>query len=130
MGWKYHKTQKGNKYNNRKVFVDGVQFDSVKEGRRFRELKLMQDAGIIENLRRQVIYTLIPSQVICDRHTGKNIRTYRSVTYRADFVYKDNSNGKTVVEDVKGYKGGTAYALFKIKKKLMLYFHQIEVIEV
>ena len=130
MSWKYYKTQKGNKYNNRKVFVDGVQFDSAKEGRRWRELRLMEDAGIIENLRRQVIYTLIPSQDVRDRKTGKHVRTYRSVTYRADFVYTDNRDGQTIVEDVKGYKGGTAYALFKLKKKLMLYLFQIEVMEI
>lgn len=130
MSWKYYKTQKGNKYNNRKVFVDGVQFDSVKEGRRWRDLLLMEQSGIIDNLRRQVTYTLIPPQDIRDRRTGKHLRTERAVKYVADFVYTDNRDGQTIVEDVKGYKGGTAYALFKLKKKLMLYLFQIEVMEI
>ena len=130
MSWKYYKTEKGNKYRNRKVYVDGIPFDSAKEGRRWRDLCLMEKAGIIENLRRQVSYTLIPPQDIRDRRTGKHLRTERAVKYIADFCYTDNRDGQTIVEDVKGYHGGQAYAIFKIKKKLMLYLFGIEVMEV
>ena len=66
--WKsYHKG--GNKYNARKVMVDGKQFDSLKEGRRFQSLRLMEKSGIIEDLRRQVTFTLIPPQDIRARTT-------------------------------------------------------------
>ena len=129
MSWKYYKT-KGSKYHNKKIYVDGIPFDSVKEGRRWRDLRIMEQAGLIDNLQRQVKYTLIPPQEIRDRRTGKYIRTDRACCYVADFVYIDNRDGQTIVEDVKGYKGGTAYALFKIKKKLMLYFFDIEVMEI
>lgn len=112
------------KYHNKKVVVDGMKFDSKKESQRFLELSLMQRGGYISDLQRQVKYILIPSQKI----DGKVVE--REVSYKADFVYKDNTTGKTVVEDVKGYKGGQAYALFKIKRKLMLYIKGIRIKEV
>lgn len=112
------------KYHNKKVVVDGMKFDSKKESQRFLELSLMQRGGYISDLQRQVKYILIPSQKI----DGKVVE--REVSYKADFVYKDNTTGKTVVEDVKGYKGGQAYALFKIKRKLMLFIKGIRIKEV
>ena len=112
------------KYHNKKVVADGMKFDSKKEYQRFLELSLMQRGGYISDLQRQVKYILIPSQKI----DGKVVE--REVSYKADFVYKDNTTGKTVVEDVKGYKGGQAYALFKIKRKLMLFIKGIRIKEV
>ena len=50
------------KYHNKKVMIDGIKFDSKKEANRYQELKLMQRAGIISDLQRQVKYVLIPSQ--------------------------------------------------------------------
>ena len=88
-------------------------FDSKKEAARYAELALMQRAGIISDLRRQVKYELIPSQY----KDGKCI--YRSSSYIADFVYEQN--GETVVEDTKGFKTPE----YIIKKKLMYYIHGI-----
>lgn len=102
------------KYRNKKVLVDGVAFDSKKEAKRYRELKLLEDAGIIEKLERQVKFDLLPNQKDPD---GKVIE--RKVQYIADFVYL--KNGKVYVEDVKGYRDGGAYRVFVIKRKLMLY---------
>ena len=51
-----------NKYHNKKVTVDGITFDSVKEARRYSELILLQRAGKIKDLRRQVKFELIPKQ--------------------------------------------------------------------
>ena len=118
------------KYRNKEIVVDGIKFQSIKEGRRFQSLRLMEKAGMIEDLRRQVTFTLIPPQDIRDRKTGKHLRTERAIKYVADFVYTDNRDGKTIVEDVKGYRGGQAYAIFSIKRKLMLYLFGIEVIEI
>ena len=53
-----------NKYYSRKVTKDGVTFDSVKEYRRFCELSLLERAGAIADLQRQVKFELIPSQRI------------------------------------------------------------------
>ena len=111
------------KYRNKKVLVDGVAFDSKKEAKRYRELKLLEDAGIIEKLERQVKFDLLPNQKDPD---GKVIE--RKVQYVADFVYM--KNGKVVVEDVKGYRDGGAYRVFVIKRKLMLYRFGLKVIEI
>ena len=111
------------KYRNKKVLVDGVAFDSKKEAKRYRELKLMEDAGMISRLERQVKFDLLPNQKDPD---GKVIE--RKVQYIADFVYE--KNGKIIVEDVKGYRDGGAYRVFVIKRKLMLYRFGLHVIEI
>lgn len=89
---------------------------SAKERARAAELKLLQRAGKISGLSEQVIFELIP------RQDGE-----RAATYIADFTYW--KNGQFVVEDVKGYKGGSSYALFVLKRKLMLYRYGIKVKE-
>lgn len=108
------------KYKNKKVMIDGIKFDSKKEANRYQELKLMQRAGIITDLQRQVKYVLIPSQKGDD---GRVIE--RPCTYIADFVYIDE-NGKTIVEDTKGYRTSD----YKIKRKLMLYIHGVKINEI
>ena len=107
-----------NKYKNVKIVVDGIEFDSRKEAKRYSELKLLERAGEIQDLELQKEYILIPSQKI----NGKVIE--RPVKYIADFVYKEN--GKTVVEDTKGVRT----AEYVIKRKLMLFMHNIQIKEV
>jgi hypothetical protein len=102
------------KYNNIKVKLDGEWFDSHKEGLRWRELQLLERAGEINSLERQVSYELIPKQ-----------KGERSVSYIADFRYKDR-DGEVVVEDAKGVRT----QVFIIKKKLMLWVHGIRIKEV
>lgn len=121
------------KYGNRKITRDGMTFDSIKEYRRWCELSLLERAGEITGLERQVKYVLIPAQYAPDTVTarGKIKRgklLERECAYVADFRYQ--MDGETVVEDVKGYKDGQAYALFAIKRKLMLSVHGIMVKEV
>lgn len=94
-------------------------YDSRKEHRRANELKLMQRAGLISNLREQVKYVLIPTQ----RDTcGKLLE--KECSYYADFVY--DRNGVTVVEDTKGVRTQE----YIIKRKLMLAVHGIRIKEV
>lgn len=107
-----------NKYGNRKVIYNGIEFDSMKEAYRYAELMLMVRAGVISDLRLQVSFELIPAQ----RIDGKVVE--RAVNYVADFVYKQN--GQTVVEDTKGYKTSE----YIMKRKMMLYFHGIRIMEV
>lgn len=109
---------KKSKYGSRKVTIDGVTYDSLKEYHRFCDLKLMQRAGIITGLQRQVKYELLPTQ----RINGKVIE--RPVYYYADFVYK--MDRQLVVEDVKGYKTPE----YVIKRKLMLSVYGIQIHEV
>ena len=106
------------KYKSRKVRVGGLVFDSRKEYIRWYELVLLQKAGQISDLNRQVKFELIPSQ----RIAGKVVE--RACSYVADFVYTEN--GKTVVEDTKGFKTKD----YIIKRKLMLWVHGIRVVEV
>lgn len=107
-----------NKYGNRKVIRDGIEFDSIKECQRYCELKLMQRAGVISDLQLQVPFELIPTQRIDGKLAEK------AVNYIADFVYKQD--GAQVVEDTKGYKTPE----YIIKRKLMLYIHGIRIREV
>lgn len=118
-----------NKLHNKKCdgfLMDGtpVVFDSIRERDRYGELALMAKAGEISNLQYQVKYDLIPTQV---RDDGKK---ERGISYVADFVYEQD--GKTVVEDSKGYRNpsSAAYAKFVIKRKLLLYIHGITLREV
>lgn len=110
------------KFHNLRTTVAGQTFDSQKEATRFCELKLLERAGEISNLRTQVPFVLIPAQRGAD---GKVIE--KAVTYKADFVY--DKAGTQIVEDTKGYRGGNAYQVFSIKRKLMLQVHGIRVIE-
>jgi hypothetical protein len=118
------------KYKNRKCVVDGIEFDSRKEANRYTELKLMLKAGKIKGLRRQVKYVLIPTQRAASEGKKKGKVIERECAYIADFVYTDCETGKEIVEDVKGYRGGGAYELFKIKRKLMLERYGIRIKEV
>ena len=111
------------KYHNRKVIVDGLKFDSVKEAKRWRELCLLYRAGEIGEVERQVEFVLIPAQRT--RTPDGKTKTERAVKYRADFVYKDK-NGRQVVEDVKGVRTKE----YIIKRKLLLFLRGIAIKEV
>lgn len=107
------------KYKSRKVTVDGVTFDSKKEYRRYSELSLLEKAGIIHSLKRQVRFELLPSQRGKDGKVAE-----RAVTYIADFVYFEGD--KLIVEDTKGFRTKD----YIIKRKLMLYMHGVRIKEV
>ena len=118
------------KYKNIKTrSSDGVLHDSKKEAQRWEELCLLQRAGKIRLLKRQVSYTLIPAQYEYIDSTHK-VLLEKEARYVADFVYIDTESGKAVVEDCKGYRKDEAYRLFKVKRKLMLWVHGIKVVEV
>ena len=107
------------KYGNHRIKTPDGDFDGEAEYSHWLELKLLQMAGGITDLRRQVPFVLIPSQRGSD---GKVIE--QPVKYIADFVYTEN--GGTVVEDVKGFKTPE----YIIKRKLMLKVHGIRIKEV
>lgn len=109
------------KYRNRKVETPDGTFDSVKEFSRWQELKLLQRAGEIHDLQRQVPFVLIPTQK--DEH-GKVVE--RELKYIADFTYRNMSDHKLVVEDTKGMKTKE----YIIKRKLLLYRLGIRIKEV
>lgn len=120
---------KKSKYHSRKITRDGMTFDSIKEYRRFCELSLLEKAGAIHDLKRQVEFVLIPAQREPDTIgkrggviKGKTIEL--AVKYVADFVYTEN--GKQIVEDTKGFKTKD----YILKRKMMLYFHGIRINEI
>lgn len=111
------------KYGNKKTVIDGIKFDSKKEAQRYLTLKQMQADGIITQLELQPRFKLIDSQFFDS--LGKK---ERGIEYVADFRYKDKM-GQTVVEDVKSAITAKDKA-YRIKRKLMKYFYDIEVMEV
>ena len=120
---------KRNKYHNSKIRINDESFDSKKEYHRFLELKILEDAGVIRKLERQVKFVLIPAQrepeTITQRGRkipGKVIE--REAVYYADFVYE--MDGETIVEDTKGMKTD----VYILKRKLMLERFGIRIREV
>lgn len=118
------------KYHNRKVKCGGRVFDSLKEYRRYCMLKLLQQGGIISDLRLQVPFELIPAiyeDEVVQLKTKTKIKkrcVQRATNYIADFVYV--KNGRTIVEDVKG-SSKMLTKEFELKRKLMRYVHGIEI---
>lgn len=104
------------KYGARKTICNqGHKHDSKKEANRCGELTLMEKAGVIEDLEQQPTFEL--QQTF--RFNGK---TYRKITYTADFKYFDTAIDRVVVEDVKGVRT----QVFRLKKKLFLYRHGLD----
>lgn len=118
------------KYRSRKVNRYGMAFDSGKELKRYEDLRILEQAGTISELRTQVKYVLIPAQYEEKWYpklnaVGKGRCLERECSYIADFVYTD-ANGNRVVEDTKGFKTKD----YIIKRKLMLWVHGIRIREV
>lgn len=118
-----------NKYRNKKILVNGETFDSMKELRRWRDLKILEKAGQISELRRQVPFELLPNQREPDKigprggiKKGRIIE--RKAVYVADFVYKDRA-GREVVEDCKGMRTKE----YILKRKLLLFRFGIRILE-
>lgn len=107
------------KYRNVVIEDGGERFDSKAEHRRWCYLVQLQRAGEVTQLRRQVPFELIPAQ---QRPSGG---VERPTTYIADFVYTDRT-GSRVVEDVKG----ASTPEYRLKRKLMLWRHGVEIREV
>lgn len=114
------------KYGAKKVVRDGMTFDSQIEYKRYCELLLLERAGAIRDLKRQVEFELIPAQFEESNGKKRGKCLERAVKYVADFVYHSADGGKMVVEDTKGFKTKD----YIIKRKLMLWVHGIKINEV
>ncbi len=136
----YYRNKSNNKYHNKKTYTsDGILHDSRHEAERWSELLLLQRAGKIRDLERQVRFELIPAYFeevytgeFYKRGTHKGepkkerVCVEKSVVYVADFVYIDNDTAEQVVEDAKGERTKE----YIIKRKLMLYLKGIRIKEV
>ena len=99
------------KYRNTKTVVDGITFHSMKEAKRYGELKILERAKEIKGLALQPTYQCTVNGVkVCK--------------YVADFKYTTRG-GKEITEDVKGYRT----ALYRIKRKLVMACFGIEILE-
>lgn len=105
------------KYHAQAIKTPYGTFDSKREYQRFCELRLLERAGKISKLQRQVRFEVIPEA----RANGKIVE--RKCEYIADFVYDED--GGTVVEDCKGYRTPE----YKIKRKLMYWRYGIRIRE-
>lgn len=104
---------KKNKFGAKKIVIDGITFDSTKEGRRYEELKLLEKAGEISDLMLQCPYEFI--------HDGQLIGRYR-----ADFVYTTRDG--RVIEDVKS-PATRKKTDYRLRKRMMKVFFGIEILE-
>ena len=123
-----YKPKGGSKYRAKKVTIGGETFDSQKEYNRWQELKIMQRAGIIHDLKRQVKFVLTPTIREPDiigpkggRKPGKVIELASS--YVADFTYYKDED--FIVEDCKGFKTPE----YILKRKMMFYLKGIRIHE-
>ncbi len=104
------KIQTNIEVNNKKTTIDGITFDSKAEAKRYQELKLMEQAGLIKDLVLQPKFELLKS-------FKRKGRLHRKIEYVADFTYFDNQRQTEIIEDVKGISTD----VFNLKKKLFLY---------
>ena len=118
--------QRKGKYNNTKVEIDGITFDSKKESHRYLILKDALQRGEISDLECHKTYELLPPQKIKVTET-KQLKTkvkiiekektlFMAVHFSPDLVYK-NKDGKTIVEDCKGSKRMVS-ADFPLRQKM------------
>lgn len=107
-----------NKYGAKKTVINGITFDSKREGARYLELMALHAAGEIAGLTLQVPFEFAKAV----KYEGAK-RTKPALRYVADFVYSDVLTGQIIVEDVKGFQTEA----FKIKRHLMKAILNIEI---
>lgn len=108
-----------NKFGARKTIVDGITFDSAREAKRWQELKLLERAGKISQVERQVVYVLAPAV----RLSGEK-RLKPALRHVLDFRYFSiEERGIFVHEDAKGRDTPVS----RIKRHLMKSVHGIDV---
>lgn len=100
---------KQHKYRAQATVVDDIRFDSKAEAARYVQLREMQRIGMINHLELQPTFTLL------DGFTDSFGTKHRSITYKADFKYRD-CDGNVIVEDVKGIQT----PVFRLKHKLLM----------
>lgn len=110
---------KQSKYKNKKVVYNGIKFDSKKEMAYYIKLKMLEEKGKIKELELQKTYELQPSFKV-------NGKTYRKITYKADFSYVSTEDDKLHIVDTKGFRT----EVYKLKRKMFAYKYGIEIEEI
>jgi hypothetical protein len=106
------------KYNAKPCEVNGIKYRSQKEMKRHQDLLLMERAGEIADLKREVKFEIAPPLKLDEKITTKPI------VYIADFTYLDKQ-GKLITEDTKGFRT----PVYRLKKRLMKLFLNIDILE-
>jgi hypothetical protein len=110
---------KQSKYKNKKCIYNGIKFDSKKEMAYYIKLKMLEEKGKIKKLELQKTYELQPSFKVNDK-------TYRKITYKADFSYITTEDDKLHIVDTKGFRT----EVYKLKRKMFAYKYGIEIEEI
>jgi hypothetical protein len=86
-----------NKYHARKTTMDGIEFASAAEARRYGLLRTLEIVGEISDLKIQPVF---PFEV-----NGKplKMRNGHQARYKADFSYTDKKSGERIIEECKGF---------------------------
>lgn len=122
--------KKCGKYKNHKIEFNGIKFDSKKEMQRYILLKEAEDKGVIQDLKLQVRFELIPAikeEYVEHLKTKDKIKTRTiqlPITYTCDFQYY--KNGELIVEDVKASKSMLPKE-FVLKEKMMFALKGIKI---
>jgi Protein of unknown function (DUF1064) len=118
------------KYGAKPMVVDGIRFDSTKEAKRYRELRLLEKAGVIRDLELQPRYPIVVREL--KDPGGRTLYVPAAwITcghYTADFRYVDAETAATVVEDVKST--GTKTTAYRLRKRLVEAIHGVKIVEV
>lgn len=109
-----------NKFGAKKTIIGDLKFDSRKEADFYCRLELQKKAKNEADRVVKIILQPVFNIAIKNRQIAK---------YIADFRVK-YADGKEKIYDVKGLKQGSAYQLFKLKKKIVEALYNIEIIEV
>ncbi len=104
--------KKASKYHNERITIDNIVFDSRREGRRYLDLKFMEQMAVIKSLELQPRFDFCIDGVLM-------------FSYYADFKYYDAALGWEIIEDCKGER----LPLYRLKKKLIEAQHKIRIIE-
>lgn len=108
-----------NKFNAKKITIDNITFDSIKEGRYYQKLKLLKKSTDPKFKVLDIEFQPRFDMIVNERKIG---------FYKADF--KVTYPNRVEIVDVKGLKKGSAYQLFRLKKKLVEALYNIEIIEI
>ena len=101
---------------HKRVRVGDQTFDSQIEADRYLELRVMQRAGIIQDLECHPHYDLIPSQQVPGQ------KSFRPHGYTADFRYI--RDGQEIIEDVKSVKTREERDYIINRKLMWMFLHK------
>jgi hypothetical protein len=106
------------KYGAKPCEIGGEKYRSQREAARHQQLLLLERAGHIRDLRREVPFPLAPPVVIGSRKRP-------AIRFFADFTYYEAGKPGLVVEDSKGVRT----PVYRLKRHLMKAIHGIDILE-